>query len=398
MQKGLKLKWLLIVSLINAFGMGFLWPLVSIYIHDELHQNMTMVGVILLINSLGQVVGSLISGHLFDKWRPITIIRIGIIALIGIMTLLVFFHGWPSFPILLAIDGLMVGWMTAIINAFGTAVIGHDGRKVFNLLYFTANFGMVFATALVGAVYGFGVTWLFIIALAMYVIIFFIINRHFDVEVNVDEAEEEEEIDKPNNFKLPIANKMIISAILIGLVGIWIAYAQWNGNVSVYFNSILKLPLWQYSMLWTINGGLVVVFQLVMNAFHLIGNKRVMWIQIFAGLTLFIGAYYLLSLSRVFPMFVIAMIVTTLGEVMVFPMLPALVNDLTPAHSKGHYQGLVTAAPSLGRAVGPLFGGYMVDQLGYMPMFNTTTVIVAISAVIIVGMIIVYRKRIVKFD
>ncbi|WP_373770510.1 MFS transporter [Weissella soli] len=385
---GLSLKWLLIVSFINNFGMGFVWPLTSVYLHSELHQSMVTIGWVLLANSAGQALGSAISGALFDKFKPINIIKFGVGMMILIQLGLFFYHGWPSYAIFLAFYGLMAGWMGGIINAYGTSVHHYDGRFVYNMLYFTANFGMVFATSLVGPIYSFGVQWLFVVALLMYTILFIIVYLNFNVPLERHVTEH-----SSSKMTLPRANAIMIGVVIVALIGIWIAYFQWNGSISVYMESVLKLPLWQYSMLWTINGGLVVIFQLIINALNLSMNTRAMWLELIIGMALFVGAFFSISFAKGFAGFVLAMVITTIAEVMVFPMLPALVNELTPAAVKGRYQGLVTAAPSMGRAIGPVVGGFMIDAHGYINMFRAMALLVAGVYVIFIGIALLVMRR-----
>lgn len=59
--------WLVIGMALNITGASFLWPLNTIYMKEELNKSLTIAGVVLLINSLGMVVGNLLGGVLFDK-------------------------------------------------------------------------------------------------------------------------------------------------------------------------------------------------------------------------------------------------------------------------------------------------------------------------------------------
>ena len=59
--------WLVIGMALNITGASFLWPLNTIYMKEELNKSLTIAGIVLLINSLGMVVGNLLGGVLFDK-------------------------------------------------------------------------------------------------------------------------------------------------------------------------------------------------------------------------------------------------------------------------------------------------------------------------------------------
>ena len=56
-----RLKWLLTGAMLNSIGTSFIWPLTTIYMHNALGKSLTEVGVILLMYSIANVIGSYIS-------------------------------------------------------------------------------------------------------------------------------------------------------------------------------------------------------------------------------------------------------------------------------------------------------------------------------------------------
>ena len=391
--QGMSLRWLLTASFINSFAFGFIWPLTSVYLYNELYQTLVTIGWVMMANAVGQAIGSIVSGRLFDQFKPYRLIQLGVLAMIVLQVAFIIWHGWPTYAVILTLVGFFGGWLTAAINAYGTQVRSHDGRFVFNMLYFMSNFGMVFSTALVGPIYPFGITWLFLLALILYVALFFIVHTKF--RINLANYSHEQQTTK---IALPKWNLLLIYAGISGLVILWISYAQWQGNVSVYMNSVLKLPLWQYSMLWTINGILIAIIQLGMNALNLSANRRSMFIQIFAGIIMFGLSFLVLPFSHHFVGFALAMIITTIGEATAFPMIPALVNELTPLTLKGRYQGLTAAAPSVGRAVGPLVGGFIIQQQGYNALFYAASALTFVAFIGVLTSIVLGYRRTVRYE
>lgn len=66
----IKLIWLFAGSLIINTGVSFIWPLTTIYIHNYLHETLTVAGIVLFINSAFTMIGNALGGFLFDKWHP----------------------------------------------------------------------------------------------------------------------------------------------------------------------------------------------------------------------------------------------------------------------------------------------------------------------------------------
>lgn len=83
----IKLIWLFAGSLIINTGVSFIWPLTTIYIHNYLHETLTIAGIVLFINSAFTMVGNALGGFLFDKWHPYQTLLTGV----SISTLSTFF-------------------------------------------------------------------------------------------------------------------------------------------------------------------------------------------------------------------------------------------------------------------------------------------------------------------
>nr|WP_315972305.1 hypothetical protein [Liquorilactobacillus satsumensis] len=92
-QKRLKLSWLLLGSLIASTGTSFIWPLTTVYMHDYLHQTLTLAGIVLFVESVLMIGGSYLGGYIYDhfNYRPWLLGSIG--ASLISMFLLIFFNG-----------------------------------------------------------------------------------------------------------------------------------------------------------------------------------------------------------------------------------------------------------------------------------------------------------------
>ncbi|WP_295728979.1 MFS transporter [uncultured Limosilactobacillus sp.] len=393
MNKGIKLHWLLIGVFLVNFGNSFVWPLTTVYIHDQLHQSLTIAGLVILYYSGANVVGSYIAGILFDRYNPRTLMIEGILGAVITMFVLVWKSGWPIYPVMLTLVGFFNGWLVTLHNSYGTMVHGHDGRFVFNMIYFSNNLGMVFATSVVGPLYQLArnqVGPLFLLTGILYLFFTLIVYKYYRVKIDRkrEAAVEEQEIKHPKTTKLPGPNLITIWTMFIAMVIIWIAYSQWSSNMSVYVtNHGISMTL--YSLLWTINGLMVVLLQPLMN----IVNQYVKndYLKIYVGICGITLSFIVLVFAKQYWWFVIGMVVLTLGEITVFPTVPAVVDQLSPANEKGRYQGLLNALISFGKAVGPAIGGMVIEKLSYQPLFIACAG--ALVLVVIISSLILERTK-----
>lgn len=368
MAHEIRLRWLLTGALLSSIGMSFIWPLTSIYLHNRLGISLTVIGVVLLLNSLGSVIGSIVGGRLYDQGDPyrLTLFGVGLTGLV--LVGLTLWHGWPAYCIWLTLLGVGSGWNLTMVNSLGTSLHSKDGRYVFTMLYFSQNVGVVIGTALVGFVYDVSVTLLFLIAVVLYSLFFTVVLTKFRPAAKITQARQKEVAATAEKPFLPAANKLMLTTFFFALLVFWLMYQQWSSNLSVYMTS-LGIPLRNYSFLWTLNAALIVVIQLFLNWFNEHVNGIRIIYQILFGLVMVAISFLILITARTYAFFVIAMIALTIGEATASPAIPALVNDLTPRAIKGRYQGFVNSWGSVGRALGPLFGGLVIDWLNYRSLF-----------------------------
>lgn len=389
-RQGVELKWLLFGMFLGNIGNSFVWPLTTIYIHDQLHESLTVSGIVLLFYSGANVVGSYISGMLFDRANPRKLMIFGTSLATIVMAVMILFNGWPIYGILLAAIGFFNGWIITMVNSFATRS-SNDGRYVFNMLYFANNLGMVIGTTIVGPLYQYAhgdISPMFAITTVLYIMFLLVVvfrfkdSRQSDISVSQNNNEAEAKT------KIPAANLWISWSFFIALCVIWTMYEQWSSNLSVFMTD-QGISMTKYSLLWTLNGVLIVIFQLAITFLSRWLNKPYM--QVFVGIFTIGLSFVLLLFAKSYSWFVIAMVVLTIGEATAIPTMPAIVNSLSPVAVKGKYQGILNAFSSLGKAIGPLFGGLMVEASSYHVLFIVCAI--SIFAVEIVVMLIVKLRQ-----
>lgn len=384
----IKLRWLILGELATWIGASFIWPLTSVYLNKQLHISLSMIGVVLFCNCAGNILGSIISGRLYDKYNPYPLILWGVGLDAAVLFLMAIFHGWPEYWIWLTITGFLGGWNGTLINSIATSLRHYPGRYVFNVLYFSQNLGVVTGTLIVGYLYDYSVTLLFVIAALLFVVAF--INALFNyrpiIAFHKERVAKGQSGDTQKAVPMPKRNFIMTMAFFTTLGITWLMYMNWESNLSVYMVS-LGIPFHLYSLLWTLNASVIVIMQGILARFPNIFKN--LFHQIIFGICMFSLSFITLVFAKDFAHFALSMFILTLGESTAFPAIPAYVNDLSPKTSKGKYQGATMVASGIGRALGPLFGGLVIDQAGYIPFFWVAAIVIALM---IVMMIPIYAK------
>ena len=106
MKKELTLRAVLFGALCTSFGMSFIWPLTSVYLHDNLHLSLAIVGIVLFFNSLASVIGNVVGGIFFDRFNPYWLLQFGGWLMFFTLVILTFYHGIYAFSICFGIFGM----------------------------------------------------------------------------------------------------------------------------------------------------------------------------------------------------------------------------------------------------------------------------------------------------
>lgn len=380
--------WLLIIGMmINVTGASFLWPLNTIYIHEHLGKSLTVAGFVLMLNAGASVIGNLVGGILFDKIGGFKSILLGIIITLISVVALMFFHGWPTYMYLLIFIGFGSGIVFPATYALAGTVWPEGGRKSFNAIYVAQNVGVAAGASLGGLVASISFNLIFVANAVLYAVFFFIAffgYRNIDASKGTQTSILEQKTVVKNRTKF---NGLVI--LCIGYLLCWVGYVQWPSTISSHTQN-LNIPLSQYSLLWTINGALIVCAQPLISLFVKRFAKSLKK-QMIIGFVVFIISFIFASYAEQFSGFLVAMVILTIGEMLVWPAVPTIANDLAPEGRQGFYQGFVNSTATGGRMIGPILGGMIVD---YYHMNLLFLIIIGLLAIGIVTTSI-YDKKIV---
>ncbi|MFC5604482.1 MDR family MFS transporter [Sporosarcina koreensis] len=370
--------WLLIIGMfVNVIGNSFLWPLNTIYMHEYLGKSLAVAGLVLMANAGAGVVGNLLGGVLFDRIGGFKSIMAGIIISILALAYLVYDHSWYPYIILLTVLGFSGGVIFPSMYAMVGTIWPEGGRKAFNSIYLAQNVGVAIGPALAGLIASVHIDYIFSANLIFYIIFLFIAyfgykkleiapDRHTDI---IRETAR-------------IKNKAPFYALLIlvgGYLITWLVYSQWSTTISTHALS-LGVTLREYSFIWTINGLLIVFGQPLIKPLIRRLEKQLK-AQMIIGTIIFIISFIVVSFAGSFKMFIISMVILTFGEMIVWPAIPTLASQLAPKGRDGFYQGVVNSAATIGRMIGPLAGGILVEIHGMKMMLLLLTSLMAITIV-----------------
>lgn len=390
-KKEVKLTPILWVAFLNETAYSMMWPLATIYINTILHKSLTVAGTALLWFSLANVLGSVVAGKLYDKYNQFKLTVFGTILSIIICSFGIFYDGWPTYAIILAAFGFSTGWLTTAVNVYATFITDKASSKVFNELYLVLNVGLVLGTMLISEIFHKSIAPIFILVTSFYIIslitLIILFPKH-ELEYGKIKAHDDIKIEAVKNSSKTKPSQLF-AVSFITLVIMWTMYSQWESNFSVYLIDN-GFSMHVYSFLWVLNGIVIILVQGILAHWpHLI---RSLFNRVTIGLA-FLSISYFVTVSSKNVLFIyLGMILLTIGEAIYVPSVPVIVDDWSSPDVKGRNQGLVSGFSSVGRAIGPLFGGLIIDHSSFRVLFMVAGVSMLLITLVNYLVNLRYRK------
>lgn len=361
--------WILVIAMaLNTTAASFLWPFNTLYINGYLGESMTLAGVALLVNSALAIVGNYIGGTLFDRigGKRTLVISVGLLlaSSLGFLLFHATFFGYLAW---LGLIGFSGGLVFPTVYAFAGVIWPEGGRRSFNAIYVAQNVGVALGTAMSGQIARINIEWIFYANFFLSVLFVVVLLFGLRYLKNPGRPIVQSQLEAAATT-LSGATMKSMWFVAIGYAALWFVYVQWQGTIAVHSKD-LGVTISQYSLLWTVNGALIVFAQPLLNrALRYFEDdlKR----QLVVGAIIFLAAFIIVPFAGGFTMFMVAMVVMTIGEMFIWPAVPTIAAKLAPPGKSGQFQGLVNIAASVGRMIGPTLSGLTFDLLGMNAVFG----------------------------
>jgi MFS family permease len=365
--------WMLSLGMvISAIGEAFLWPLTTLYIVQVFDKPLTLAASVLLLQYTGGLIGNVVGGMLFDKWSARKTIVSAIICSISVLLAMGFCKSFPLYVCLLILLGFCNGTFWPGTRALAVKLWPEGGRSAINLIYVANNVGVAIGAALGGLVASLSFQWAFFgnaFAYSCFLVVFLLsIKEQHLKKVRINAGDTEAVQPNSARFQIDLSTWMSLGLLSIGLALLVITYIQWSTTIPTYISS-LGISLSSYSIIWAVNGLVIVLCQPLLSwlidRFSLRLQGQIMW-----GAALFSLSMLTISFTTSYSGFILGMVIITLGEMLVWPGVPAIAAELAPPDRQGFFQGLVTGGQSAGRMAGPLVGSFFYEQLSAQGMLT----------------------------
>jgi MFS family permease len=345
-------------ALIENVAFGIIVPYLAIYMVGTLHISKPLTGVALAGYTLSGIPGTIIGGMLTDKIgrRYVLLASLGLMSL----TMLMYFFAvdFVTLFIIVLADSFVGSLYMPAANAMIADVIPKEGRpKAYSTLRIAWNIGMFLGPALgIFIVTAFSVRELFIFG-SVILVAAFALNIAYIPETKPKDAEEQE-VTFVKFFQVSRNRTFLMLCAMTAVM--WFSFSQWMGVLLIYATSNLGLSISSASLMFMINGGMVVTLQLWVTS-KMIKFRRSLILM--AGQLIVAGGFSLIFFANDILSLIACIVTITIGELVYMSIVSAIIADMSPDAERGIYMGFSGFIQNLGIGAGFFVGMWLLDVL-----------------------------------
>ncbi len=354
---------LILASFIDRLGGALIYPFFALYVTERFGVGMVEVGKLFAIFAISGMVGSVLGGALTDKFGRRAILLFGLVFSALGSVLMGLADRLSLFFVLAAFVGVLGDIAGPAHQAMVADLVPEEEKRAeaYGVLRVVANLAVTVGPAIGGLL---ATRWsyllLFIIdavaSLSMAVIVLFSLPETKPEPV---EGEERESLLKTFSGYYQVSKDAVFMAFMGASILMVLVYMQMNSTLSVYLRDVHGVPASGFGYILSLNAGMVVLLQFWIT--RKIGKKPPMLVMA-AGTAFYLVGFLMYGFVSHYVMFLLAMVIITIGEMLVVPVSNSVVANLAPADMRGRYMALSGFSYIIPFAIGPLAAGYIMDN------------------------------------
>ncbi|MFX0081343.1 MAG: MDR family MFS transporter [Candidatus Hodarchaeota archaeon] len=356
-------KVLALATFIDMLGSFLLHPFYALYITEHFGVGMTQVGILFSIFSAGNIFGGMIGGALADKYGRRAMVIMGLVASgignisMGLVDNLNLFYLIAGFLGLVgnfgrpARQAMVADLLPTEKQAEGFGIL----RVAFNL---SAAIGPIFG--------GFLATRSFILlfiadavsSIITAIIVYLVIPE--TKPLRQDDEPEETVIKTLIGYKEVLKDWVYMLFLIVSAITV-LVYIQMNSTLSVFLRDVHEFSAQNFGFLLSMNAFMVVLFQFWIT--KRISKYAPMKMMILGTFFYMIGFGMYGFISAVY-LFFVAMVIITVGEMIVTPVSQAAAVSFAPEDKRGRYMAIFGFQWAIPNLFGVIAAGLIIDRLG----------------------------------
>jgi MFS family permease len=374
--------WIVVTTtFIDRLGGSMLFPFFAFYITKRFNVGMSEVGVLFLIFSITGFIGSFSGGALTDRFGRRKMIIFSLVASSFSTAAMGLVNSYNGFLLIGVISGLFTDVGGPAQQAIIADILPEEKRaQGFGILRVTFNLAVVFGPIIGGLVAARSYTALFlmdaVISTICATIVYFAIP---ETKPALKEHEIQESFGQTLiGYGRVLRDSTFMLFILASMLSAFV-YMNMNVTLGVFLRDNFGIPEDGYAYILSINAAMVVLFQFWITRRI---EKRPPMLMMALGTLFYAIGFAMYGFVSAYGMFILAMVVITIGEMIVSPVGQALVASFAPEQMRGRYSAIFgNLAWGVPFAIGPLLAGTIIDNVNPNWLWYACGIVGTLSAI-----------------
>ena len=353
---------LVIVTFIDRLGGALLFPFFALYITSKFGVGMTEVGVLFALFSVSSFVGVLLGGALSDRMGRKGMVIFSLLSTSISSVIMGLVDSLTAFFTLALIVGIFTDAGHPAYQAMVADLLPEKKRaEGFGIIRVVFNLSVAIGPAIGGFLAARSYLALFITDAVISLISAVIIWRAMpETRPQPVEGEEPESIVSTfQGYGKVLRDTLFVLFITAGVLS-GFAYMNMNTSLGVFLRDSHGIPESGYGFILSLNAAMVVLFQFWITR-RIKGYAPMMVMAV--GTLLYAVGFAMYGFVASYALFLLAMVIITIGEMIIAPVSQAIVARFAPEDMRGRYMAIAGFSFGIPYAVGPLLAGLILDNL-----------------------------------
>lgn len=373
--------WIIVLTFfIDSIGGTLLFPFFSLYITGKFNVGMTQAGMVLATFSIFGIAGNMIGGALTDRFGRRKLILFGLVFSALSTLSLGFVNSLAVLFPLAAFIGLLSDVAGPAHQAMMADILTEKQRQEgFGLMRVVRNLAWIIGPSIGGFVANYSFTLLFVIdaiVSCIVAVIFYKFMPETKPEHHHENQPHESFWQTITGYGVVLKDfafgAFIVAAILMSAV-----YQQMYNSLSVYLRDNHSINPQGYGFLMTTSAITVILFQFWVS--RRIKHRPPFVIMAIGTLFYMIG-FSMFGFVAAYWLFMSAIVVITIGEMLIMPTSQTLAANFAPEEMRGRYMAIFGLTWLLPSTFAPMLAGIILDNFNPNWLWYIGGVLCAVSA------------------
>lgn len=350
---------------INRITASMIWPFLTVYMYQTLDVPLTTITLLFPLRAISSILSTAVVSPIMDKTGRKGMMIFGLIASGLVFLAMTVATTLPAWALVLLAFGAVLPIFNIGVNTMVADIVPQPDRApAYALIRTISNAGIAIGPVIGG-----------LLAIISFQLVFALTGLSYMVLAVLTFAFVPETIpDNPESGRTGLLaggyGVMLRDTQLVWFMGIFflllMAYAHMFALLPVYVSENFGLREDQYSLMLTVNAGMVVLCQYAITRFT---ERFDDYSVITLGALVYALGLFSFALGSNLWHFMLSVSVVTLGELIVVPTATTLVANIAPNNMRARYLGILSLGYPIGSGLGPVIGGFLNDTVAPVAMW-----------------------------